>query len=146
MDERAADHRTIRDIIDRQFASLCWLEGGAPDAAMFKGDVLPGAPLYPSARPVVAMSAHDFTERMGELARTTLTSFHERAIGTRITIFGTIAVAVAVNEFEENEGQANRTLEMLLLVKSEGRWKIAGQAWDKETSTTPIPDEFLGHR
>ena len=146
MDEKAADHRAIRAIIDRQFASLCWSGGGAPDAAMFKGDVLAGAPLYPSARPVMATSAHAFTERMGKLARTTLTSFHERATGTQITVFGNIAIASAVNECIENEGEANRTLEMLLLVKNEGQWKIAAQAWDRETSGAPIPEELLGHR
>ena len=145
MDEKAADYRAIRDIIDRQFASLCWSAGGAPDAAMFEGDVLPNAPLYPAARPVTATSAQAFTERMGKLARTTLTAFHERATGTQVTIFGNIAMAAAVNEYRENEGEAKRTLEMLLLVKSEGQWKIAGQAWDRETSSTPIPDEFLGH-
>jgi hypothetical protein len=32
---------------------------------------------------------------------------------------------------------------MMLLVKSEGHWKIAAQAWDKETNTVPIPDELL---
>ena len=146
METQAADLRAIRDIIDRQFASMCWSVGGGPDTAMFKSDLLPGAPLYPSARPVLATSDDEFTKRMGELARTTLTSFHERVIGTRILVFGNVAVAAAACESTENEGEVNRTVEMLLLVKSGGHWKIAGQAWDKETSSTPIPDELLVHR
>jgi hypothetical protein len=32
---------------------------------------------------------------------------------------------------------------MMLLVKSDGQWKIAAQAWDKETDTLPIPDDLL---
>lgn len=146
MEERATDLRAIRDIIDRQFASLSWSVGGGPDTAMFKSDFLPGAPLYPSARPVSVKSLDEFTERMGELARTTLTSLHERVIGTQILIFGNVAVAAAACENTENEGEVNRNVEMLLLVKSAGHWKVAAQAWDKETSSTPIPDELLAPR
>lgn len=146
MEDRAADLRAIRDVIDRQFASMSWPVGGGPDAAMFKSDLLPGAPLYPAARPVSATSGDEFTGRMGGLARTTLRSLHERVIGTQILVFGNVAVAAAAGENTENEGEVSRSVEMLLLVKSGGRWKIAGQAWDKETSSTPIPDELLGHR
>ncbi|MBM0744303.1 hypothetical protein JOY44_22265 [Phormidium sp. CLA17] len=110
---------------------------------MFKGDFLPGAPLYPSARPVSVKSLDEFTERMGELARTTLTSLHERVIGTQILVFGNVAVAAAACENTENQGEVNRNVEMLLLVKSEGHWKIAAQAWDKETNSVPIPAELL---
>ena len=146
MEERAADLRAIRDLIDRQFKSMSWSTGGGPDAALFKSDVLPGAPLYPAARPVLATSDDAFTERMGKLARTTLTSLHERPIGTRILLFGNVAVAAAASENTENEGEVNRSVEMFLLVKSGGHWKVAGQAWDKETSSTPIPDELLVQR
>ena len=146
MENRAADLRAIRDLIDRQFTSMSWSMGGGPDTALFKSDLLPGAPLYPSARPVLATSDDAFTERMGELARTTLTSLHERPIGKRILVFGNVAVAAAASENTENEGEVNRSVEMFLLVKSGGHWKIAGQAWDKETSGTPIPDELLAHR
>ena len=146
MPDQTPDLRAIEDLIDRQFASMTWPTGGGPDAALFKGDVLPGAPLYPAARPVLATSDEAFTQRMDKLARTTLTSLHERPIGKRILVFGNVAVAAAASENTENEGEVNRSVEMFLLVKSEGHWKVAGQAWDKETSGTPIPDELLVHR
>ena len=146
MDERAADLKAIRDLIDRQFASMSWSVGGGPDTALFKSDFVSGSPLYPAGRPVSVQSPDEFMERMGELARTTLPSFHERVIGTQILVFGNVAVAAAAGEQTDNEGEVNRSVEMFLLVKSGGHWKVAGQAWDKETSNTPIPDELLGHR
>ena len=146
MDERAADLEAIRDLIDRQFASMSWSAAVGPDAALFKSDFLPGAPLFPAARPVSMKSVDELTERMSELARTTLPSFRERAIGTQILVFGDVAVAAAAAEHTENEGEVSRIVEMLLLVKSEGHWRIAAQAWDDETSSTPIPDELLTRR
>jgi hypothetical protein len=143
MEANAADLRAIRDLIDRQFTSMSWSAAAGPDTTTFKSDFLPGAPLYPSARPVSVRSLDEFTERMGELAQTTLTSFHERVIGTKVLVFGNVAVVAVVCENTENEGEVNRNVEMMLLVKSEGRWKIAAQAWDMETNSAPIPDELL---
>jgi len=140
---RAPDLQAIRDLIDRQFASMSWSAGEGPDTAMFRNDFLPRAPLYPSARPVSVRSLDEFTERMGELAQTTLTSFHERVIGSKVLVFGNVAVAAVTCENTENGGEVNRNVEMMLLVKSEGHWKIAAQAWDKETNSVPIPDELL---
>ena len=116
---------------------------GTPDTALFKSDFLPDAPLYPSARPVSVTSPEEFTARMGELARTTLTSFDERLLGTKVMLFGNVAVAVVACETTENEREVNRNVEMMLLVKSEGQWKIAAQAWDKETNSGSIPHELL---
>ena len=146
MEGRAADLKAIGDVIDRQFASMSWSAGRGPDTAMFKNDLLPGAPLYPAARPVLATSVDAFSERMADLARTTLRSLHERPIGKRILIFGDVAVAAAASENTENEGAVNRSVEMFLLVNSEGHWKISAQAWGKETSDAPIPEELLVQR
>lgn len=146
MTEQAADLVAIRGIIDRQFESMTWSAGGGPNIAMFKSDLLPGAPLYPAARPASATSDDAFAERMVGLARTTLTSLQERPIGNQILVFGNVAVAAAASENTENDGEVNRSVEMFLLVKSEDHWKIAGQAWDKETNETPIPDELLSGR
>jgi len=143
MEGAAADLQAIRDLIDRQFASMSWTAMAGPDTATFSSDFLPDAPLYPSARPVSAKSLNEFTHRMGELARTTLTSFHERVIGTKVLLFGNVAVAAVACENMENEGEVNRNVEMMLLVKTNGHWKIAAQAWDRETNTLPIPDELL---
>jgi hypothetical protein len=35
--------------------------------------------------------------------------------------------------------QVTRGIEMMLLVKTDGRWKIVPQAWDTEGESKPIP-------
>ena len=43
----------------------------------------------------------------------------------------------------ENNAEANRNVEMLLLLKSEGAWRIVAQAWDKVTPSNPIPEDLI---
>jgi hypothetical protein len=39
----------------------------------------------------------------------------------------------------ENDGAVNQGVEMLLLVKNEGAWRIVSQAWDTESPESPTP-------
>jgi hypothetical protein len=48
-------------------------------------------------------------------------------------------VAVAPCELLENGTETSRNVEMLLLVKTDGQWRIAAQAWDKASDAHPIP-------
>lgn len=132
------DIKAIRALIGRQFKSLSWAQGGAPDLAGFTRDFVPDAALYASARPVRAQSAAQFGARMNGLAGTSLKSFDEKVIGTTIRVFGNVAVAVIATEAVENAADTSRTVEMMLLVKDEGLWRVAAQAWDKETPANPI--------
>lgn len=143
MAAQATDLQAILDLIDRQFKSMSWSSGSFPDMAAFKADFLPEAKLYPAARPVCGRSLDEFSERMSELAGKTLISFHETMLGGKVLIFGNVAVAAVTCENRENESEINRNVEMLLLVKSGGDWKIAAQAWDRESETLPVPDELL---
>ena len=144
MQEAAAnDAKAINDLIRRQFASLSWKQGESGDWNAFAGDFLPEAILYPSARPAAGQSAISFVERMKKLCGSTLQSFDERVLGTKILVFGNIAVAVAAGEMVENEAEANRNVEMMLLVKTNGAWHIAAQAWDRVTPSMPIPGELV---
>ncbi|WP_072385073.1 DUF4440 domain-containing protein [Hyphomicrobium sp. CS1BSMeth3] len=140
------DVRAIEDLIARQFASMSWKTGAAPDLEKFGSDFLPDASLFASARPVRAQSVGQFVERMKGLVGTALKSFDEQVIGTRIHVFGNVAVAVAACENTENDAEVNRNIEMMLLVKDGGQWRIAAQAWDKATDTRPIPAELLGRQ
>jgi hypothetical protein len=137
------DVEAIRAIVARQFASLSWSRTAGADWDGFAGDFLPGAPLYPAARPVAAKSVPAFVERMRGLAETSLPALAERMLGCEIRVFGKVAVAVAACEMTENEAETSRTVEMLLLVKEAEGWKIAAQAWDKEGPGTPIPAALL---
>jgi hypothetical protein len=139
----ANDHEAIRAIIDRQFRSLNWSPTTTANWSAFIEDFLPGASLYPASRPANHQKPEDFVERMKGLATNKLRSFSEAALGREIRIFGNVAVAVAVCQMTENEMQVTRGIEMMLLVKTDGRWKIVSQAWDTEAGSKPIPPDLL---
>ena len=139
-----ADHIANGDIVSRQFASMTWEESSSgPDLAAFRNDFHPSAVLYPSTRPLAEQSVDRFCARMTALSRSTLRSFEERVIGTTIQVFGNVAVAAVACENTENGREVNRNVEMMLLVKEDGSWRIAAQAWDRETKDTPIPAWLL---
>ena len=139
------DIEAIEAVIRRQFASLDWSPGKTADWDTFASDFASDAVLYPSARPAKRQTVQAFIARMQELARTTLRSFREAALGTKVLVFGNVALATAACEMTENEAEARRGVEMLLLVKDAGSWRIVAQGWDNETATSPIPSELLGN-
>ena len=142
-DRHGDDVRAIEALVARQFASLNWEPGTSADWAAFAADFDPEATLYPSARPVKRQSVEGFVERMKGLVGTTLRTFHETVLGTEIRVFGNVAVAVAACEMRENGTGVNRGVEMLLLVKDEGVWRIVSQAWDSERPSNLIPVSLL---
>ena len=134
-----ADVRAIHALIERQFASLTWSVGTEADWATFAGDFLPGANLYPSARPVRAQTVDVFISRMKGLAVEKLGSFHENVLGVEVRVFGNVEVAIAACGVVENGEDASRGVEMLLLVKDAGNWRIASQAGTASVQTGPSP-------
>jgi hypothetical protein len=138
------DAQAIRALVARQFSSLSWTELREADWSAFAGDFHEDASLWPSARPAKRQSVPGFLEQMQRLAKSTLTSREERVVGTEVRVFGNIAVAAATCEMLENDGPPTRTVEMLLLVKDEGRWRVVAQAWDKDGEAQVIPAGFLG--
>ena len=138
------DVRTIRALIARQFESMSWSEGCSPDLAAFEADFLADAPLYSSARPVQPQSVSRFCERMHGLAGYSLRSFDETVLGSVVHVFGNVAMAAVGCENVENGVETNRYVEMMVLVKDGGAWRIAAQAWDRESASNPIPTGLLG--
>lgn len=143
IDPHEDDVRAIEDLVARQFASLCWSPGGAPDRDAFAADFAPGASLHPAARPARRQTVEGFLDRMEGLAGTTLRGFREAVLGTEVRVFGNVATALAACEITENGARASRGVEMMLLVKDEGRWRIVSQAWDVEGPSKPIPARLL---
>ncbi|AYG69642.1 MULTISPECIES: hypothetical protein [unclassified Rhizobium] len=133
----------VRALIDRQFRSVSWGPDGVPDWTAFIADFVSQAPLYASARPIHPQSIQQFAERMNGLVGTSLESFHERALESVVHAFGNVAVDVVVCENIENAAETNRTVEMMLLVKDKGVWRIAAQAWDKESASDPVTGQIL---
>ena len=126
----SGDEVEIRALIERQFASLSWTPQSSADWDGFAADFLPDARLWPSARPAASCSVDSFVVRMKGLAGGSLLSLQETLAGLEIIVSGNVAVAAAICEMAENGGLPNRNVEMLLLVKSGGAWRIASQAWD----------------
>lgn len=137
------DVAEIRALIRRQFENIGWTPDRPSDWAGFMDDFLPGAMLVPAARPVAPKSVEAFVERMKGIAAGGLRSLQETVLGTEIRVFGNVAAATAVCGIAENDGPPNRGVEALLLVKDQGRWRIAAQAWDMETPQMPIPADLL---
>jgi hypothetical protein len=138
----ASDLQAIEALIARQFVSLSWSPLREADWAGFQGDFLSEAALYPAARPVRRQTVEAFVARMQGLREGELRSLHEEVLGTDIRIFGTVAVALAGCAITENGAKTTRGVEMLLLVKSEGEWKIAAQAWDVEGEDKKLPEKL----
>jgi ketosteroid isomerase-like protein len=141
--EHDDDVHAINQIISRQFASLSWAPGTSGDWQAFAADFVPDASLYPAARPAKRQNVWGFIERMKSVQESKLRSFHEAVLGTEVRVFGNIAVAIAGCEITENGTDVNRGVEMLLLIKNEGEWRIVSQAWDTETSSKQIPERLV---
>lgn len=137
------DRRAIETLIARQFASLSWKPGAPADWAGFSADFDIDAALYPAARPVRRQSPEEFVERMETLSETSLRTFEETLLGAEIRVFGNVAVAVAACEAIENASETGRTVEMMLLVKDAGAWRIMAQAWDKASPARPVPEALI---
>jgi hypothetical protein len=143
MGDRQRDIDAIKALIARQFESLSWRAEKEADWAGFAADFVDGAPLYAAARPVAAQTVYAFVTRMKRLAASTLPSLQERVVASEVTVSGNVAVAMAVCEMVENGAEVNRNVEMLLLVKDEGRWRIAAQAWDRAGVGRELSEELV---
>jgi len=138
-----ADREAIRMVIARQFSSLSWNAVRAADWDGFSADFLPGAQLFPAARPVRPVSVPDFVARMKTAAASTMPVFEEALLGIQIRLYGKVAVALAVCGQRQREASPERAVEALLLLKEDETWRIAAQGWDKERDDEPIPEAML---
>ena len=130
------DHKAIEELIERQFEALSWDEKRDGDWAGFTDDFVEGAQLFAGARPVKSQSVGQFVERMKGLSKSSLPHLEERFLGRRIEVYGNVAVAMAVCELTENKEKISYNIEAFLLVKEDGQWRIASQAWDTAKDAT----------
>ena len=140
------DIRAIEAVIARQFGAMNWSPGTAPDWEAFAADFVAGATLFPAARPASPQTVDAFVERMDDLTASSLPSFAQSVLGTEIRVFGNVAVAMGACENVENQAEVVRGVEALLLVKDDGVWRIASQAWDTESAANPVPDRLVAGR
>lgn len=135
-----SDEEEIRALIKNHFEGMRWTVNTTPDWQDFSSDFLPGASLFPAARPVQIKTVQAFIDRMNGVAATTLHTFEEHTLGMQIHAFGNVAVVLAASEMLENGTETNHDISAYLLVKSEGKWLIAAHAWDKASEEMPVPE------
>jgi hypothetical protein len=136
------DNAQIRALIATHFDGMKWSRDMQPDWELFSADFLPGAQLFPAARPVQPKQVDEFIDRMNTVAREKLHSFEEHTSAMTINRFGNIAVVMAGSRMLENKAEENFDVSGYLLVKSEGRWSIAAHAWDQATQANPVPAQL----
>ena len=133
----------IKAMVRRQFASLSWRADKPAAWQSFSDDFHPTASLYPASRPSQRQMVEGVLERMKALAASELTDFDEQALGILVHVFGNVAAVVASCKITENQTKVSRGVEMLLLIKDEGKWRIVSQAWDVESEAETIPAYLL---
>ncbi len=140
--EGNGDAKAIRALIGAHFQGLKWTPSSQADWSTFSADFLPGASLYPAARPARAKTLDEFIERMNSVAQGSLRSFEERTLGMQVLVFGNVAVVLAASEMVENGTEVNHDVSGYLLVKDECEWRIAAHAWDQASEQMPVPEHL----
>jgi hypothetical protein len=138
--EENDDLQAIRSLIGAHFQGLHWTPTTPADWETFSADFLPDASLFPAARPARRQTLDAFITRMNRVAQGTLRSFEETTLGMQILQFGNVAVVLSASEMVENGTEVNHDVSGYLLVKSEGKWRIAAHAWDHANDQMPVPE------
>jgi hypothetical protein len=137
-----ADVSAIKEVMRKEL-SLAWGPDKDPDWNAFAGTFLTSAALFPAARPASAQTLDHFISRMKRLqADGKLGTFNVTPLGCEVRVFGNVAVALAACELLENESTINREVNATVLVRENGMWRIAAQAWDVETGACKIPQDI----
>jgi hypothetical protein len=139
-DDGSADVSAINQVLARQFGSLTWNQEKDANWNVFADTFVPGAPLFPAARPLKQQTVNEFMERMKRLrAEGSLVTFEETPLGCEVRVFGNVALAFAACEMLENGSTVTRDVSATLLVRDNDGWRIAAQAWDIENHARKIP-------
>jgi hypothetical protein len=144
-DSDGANISAIKQVLGKQFKSLNWSREKDADWQAFGDTFLPGALLFPAARPVKPQTVEQFMERMKRLrTEGKLGTFEETPLGCEAHVFGNVAVAFAACEMLENGSTVTRDVSATILVRDNDIWHIAAQAWDIETEARKIPEHLAG--
>jgi hypothetical protein len=60
----------------------------------------------------------------------------------QVLVFGNVAVVLAASEMLENGTEVNHDVSGYLLLKDDGKWRIAAHAWDKANEQRPVPEHL----
>jgi len=138
------DLQAIRRLIGEHFNGLRWTPDSRPDWAAFSVDFLPDALLVPAARPARRQTLDAFIARMNGVAQGKLRTFEEKTLGMQILRFGNVAVVLSASEMLENGTEVNHDVSGYLMIKTEGKWRIAAHAWDHASDQMAVPEVLRG--
>lgn len=131
----------ILDVIRTLYQALNWGPDKAPGWEAFKSCFHESARLYPSARPMEAVSVDAFVERMDAQRKNgNLASFSETMLGEDVLVFGNVAVAFSAYETLMNDGDTSRGLNAFHFAHDGNEWKVLTLAWDNASADLPLPD------
>jgi hypothetical protein len=149
---RAADVESPEAIVNATYDAI----GRAPGAQFawdrFRSLFLPSANLIPNTEqtggPFRVMTVEDFItwiDNGTQIGGPNDQGFQEEAVANHIEHYGDIAHVFSVYQkhFWGSDQILGRGINTFQLVHHEGRWWIAGIAWDEETSGIAIPERYL---
>ena len=139
------DVAQITAIMRSHAASLTWTRERDGNWSGFAQTFLPGAELFPAARPLKPQTIDQFVERLKRLrADGTLATLEETPLGCVVRVFGSVATALIACEMLENRSTVTRDVCAAVLVRDAGAWRIAAMAWDIENGDREIPADISG--
>lgn len=142
-DGDSADVFSIKELVRSHAKSLTWTLETDANWSGFADTFLPGAALFPAARPLKPQTVDQFLTRMKRLrADGTLATLEETPLGCEVRVFGNVAVAFVACEMLENGSTVTRDVCATVLVRDDNVWRIAAQAWDIETEVRKVPDDL----
>lgn len=139
------DVKAINTVIDGLFEAISWTPDRPADWQALAQSFHDDAVMIPSARPIATVDVRTFSDRMqAQRDSGALTSFEERVLHNTVHVMGNAASVANVYEGVANGGAPFRGVNMLLLSKEDGRWKVVAMTWAQETDDAPLPAALLG--
>ena len=135
-----SDELQIRELIHRQCGDISCAVDTPLDWLTCSRDFFDGALVFQAHRPVDAIPVEHLSTRMGELRDCTDAAHRrERVTHVEVLIFERVAVALAGCQLLDDERDVTCDVNAFLLIKDQGRWLIASQAWAESDQPFTAP-------
>lgn len=134
--------KEIETVVEQLFGAISWSASSPPDWKAFSDCCLPGAKLFPASRPVNPTDLLPFIEMMQGQYEGDLKDFDEAVTGHHVRVFGNIAIAFSGYTQRINGGDLTRGVNGFVMIRNDGKWKIAAMCWDGEKEGAQVPEDL----
>lgn len=150
---RPADVDSPEAIVEAAYASIARRPGEPFDWDRFRSLFLPGARLVPNTEQTEGelrvLTPDDFVawiDPLWDVDDPGDPGFEEEQVAVVIERYGDVAHAFSTyrKHLWGSDEILGRGINSFQLVRSDGRWWIAGIVWDEESGAGPIPEAYLG--